>query len=88
MEVIAKTVDLIHIKYDCPYCHRQHKNGSSGDLSNRVEYRGLTGHCNKKGHPSDIIIHITDETEKIKKSNNKYGKKKKQKISQTKAGGE
>ena len=77
MEVIAKTVDLIHIKYDCPYCLRQHKNGSSGDLSNRVEYRGLTGHCNKKGHPSDIIIHITDETEKIKKSNNKYGKKKK-----------
>eukprot|EP01043_Picozoa_sp_COSAG02_P107013 COSAG02_NODE_43020_length_379_cov_0.367857_1_plen_56_part_10 len=56
MEVIAKTVDLIHIKYDCPYCHRQHKNGSSGDLSNRVEHRGLTGHCNKKGHPSDIII--------------------------------
>ena len=77
MEVIAKSVDSIHIRYDCLYCGKEHKNGSCGDLSNRVEHRGLTGHCMKEGHPSDVIINITDETEKINKSNNKYGKGKK-----------
>eukprot|EP01052_Picozoa_sp_SAG31_P066305 SAG31_NODE_25106_length_468_cov_0.558266_2_plen_51_part_01 len=48
---------LIHD--DCLYCGKEHKNGSCGDLSNRVEHRGLTGHCMKEGHPSDVIINIT-----------------------------
>eukprot|EP01052_Picozoa_sp_SAG31_P054450 SAG31_NODE_14503_length_803_cov_0.890625_2_plen_91_part_00 len=76
MEVIAKSVDSIHIRYDCLYCGKEHWNGSCGELTNRVEHRSLYGHCMKEGHPRDVIINITDETKKINKSNNKYGKKK------------
>eukprot|EP01050_Picozoa_sp_SAG11_P012854 SAG11_NODE_1458_length_4874_cov_218.142827_6_plen_68_part_00 len=65
MEVVAKTIDNVHIEYTCPYCNKKHKHGSNGDTKNRVEHRSLTCHCFKAGHPSDVVIHITDETTKI-----------------------
>eukprot|EP01050_Picozoa_sp_SAG11_P063001 SAG11_NODE_42696_length_176_cov_97.610390_1_plen_46_part_01 len=45
MEVIANSVDSIHIRYDCLYCGKEHWNGSCGELTNRVEHRSLYGHC-------------------------------------------
>ena len=78
LHVVATKVDLIHIYYECSFCynsykkdgtptlrakHRIHFHGSGGDLSNREEGRG--SHC--PAHKDHVIIHITDETEKVNK---------------------
>lgn len=76
--VIAKSIDRIHIKFDCPFCwsrykrngmpyatarRKVHQHGSNGNLINRVETRGA--HCDPLKFPIDMLgfsIHVTDET--------------------------
>jgi len=76
MDIIAKTIDLETFAYDCRDCWTiykkngepslrgkpvEHKHGSEGILSNRVENR--ISLC--KTHNKNIEIHITDETRRI-----------------------
>lgn len=72
---VADYVDKVHIAYTCPYCwsrvnkdgrprknavNIQHRHGSCGDLSNRIENRG--SHCS---FSSNVDIIINDTTKKV-----------------------
>ena len=56
--IIAKSVDLKHIKVKCCFCGRIHSHGSNKDISNREEHR--VADC---GEGSYTIL-ITDDTKK------------------------
>lgn len=63
-DVEACFIDLIHVKYKCPFCGKKHSHGSNKNLANRVESR--SSHCLKDsdGIAAEVNIHITDNTVK------------------------
>lgn len=58
-KIIAKTIDLRHIKVKCCFCNKVHTHGSSKDLQNREEMR--VSHCDEN---KEYIIVIDDTTKK------------------------
>ena len=58
-KIIAKSVDLKHIKVKCCFCGRIHSHGSNKDISNREEHR--VADC---GNGDSYIIIINDNTKK------------------------
>ena len=75
IDIIAQSIDKIHIKFECPFCYNKykkdgtpykrakrliHKHGSGGNLKNRVEHRGA--HCDYERNNKSFNIHITDKT--------------------------
>jgi len=82
IRVVCCKVDKTHMYFYCPYCKSSynkrtgkprrnafpvlHRHGSSGDLSNRTEYR--SSHCFNLLRPNEsrnFEIVIDDTTEKI-----------------------
>ncbi len=81
LNIVADTIDNIHIRYTCPCCKSKYKlnneptmrakpvihlHGSNNDMSNRIEHRAH--HSNKHWANNDyrgVYIHITDETIRI-----------------------
>jgi hypothetical protein len=75
INVVADSIDTIHIKYTCSKCwtsykkdktprkgakNIQHQHGSCGDSSNRIESRD--SHCYNGN--TLVHIHITDQTKR------------------------
>ena len=58
VSVVAKTITPVSINYECPFCNRNHRHGSAGEVHNRIESR--VAHCNMVAH--DVNIHITNNT--------------------------
>ena len=57
--IVAKSVDLKHIKVKCPFCSKIHSHGSNKDVSNRQEHR--VADC---GDGRSYTIIINDDTKK------------------------
>ena len=77
MRFIAKEIDAVQFRYECPVCSKyvrkdgkplvrpkrvMHAHGSNGEFHNRVEHR--SSHCGGGGG-GEIEIAITDETVRV-----------------------
>ena len=67
-EIEALELSKTNIYIKCPYCRSGskrviHIHGNDGDMSNRIEYRGV--HCYKDHGFRDFKIMITDNTKRI-----------------------
>ena len=76
--VFAKSVDKVHIRFECPFCWSKYKkngeptknakkvihlHGSCGELHNRIEHRGA--HCINNKYNGSFNIIINDDTARL-----------------------